>query len=100
MKNLINLLVIIVFTIILSSCEPNLMTCYECNPSQNKQVAHFISSNIEAANNYSDEEMEDVIYELHSSGIKLYCIQKRITQSHIDTKNDSLTIYIYYQLKR
>lgn len=36
-------------------------------------MAEFISKNLEAANNRSDEEMEDVISELRKTGYSLFC---------------------------
>lgn len=55
--------------------EPLMMECYICNTNEKEKVADFLTKNIGAANNKSDEEMEDVIYELRKSAVKLYCRQ-------------------------
>ena len=60
MKNAIR---IILLSIIISSCSDRLSRCYVCNEQERLQVADFVSKNIEASNNMSDEEMEDVISE-------------------------------------
>jgi hypothetical protein len=49
--------------------------CYICNETEKQKVADFLTKNIGPANNKSDEEMEDVIYELRKSAVKLYCRQ-------------------------
>jgi len=61
--------------LLLFSCADKKKLCYVCEQSDNLQVANFISKNIRAANNMSDEEMEDVISELRITGIQLYCKQ-------------------------
>lgn len=47
--------------------------CYTCDENQRVKVAEFVSNNISPSNNMSDEEMEDVISELRTTGIMLFC---------------------------
>lgn len=51
-----------------------------CSCEEQKKVADFVSKNTSAANNMSDEEMEDVITELRRTGVKLHCQQKLMWQ--------------------
>ena len=61
--------------LVLFSCSHKQTRCYVCEKPESLQVADFVSKNIKDSNNMSDEEMEDVIYELRKTGIKLYCKQ-------------------------
>jgi hypothetical protein len=51
---------------------------YVCNCEQQKAASKFVSDNMKAANNMSDEEMEDVISQLERTGVKLNCPKKRL----------------------
>ena len=78
-KNMRNLLFIILATLTLTSCDyrsQKMMTV--CNCEQKKDLRDFIQSSIKNANNMSDEEMEDVIYELRRTGLKVICDEKMI----------------------
>ena len=68
---------------IFTSCESGkeyrdrqLGSFFVCNESQNNKVAEFIKSSIGNANNHSDEEMEDVIFQLEKTAKNTFC--KRI----------------------
>jgi hypothetical protein len=51
---------------------------YVCNCKQIEKVSDFIEKSIKNANNMSDEEMEDVIEELHRTAVKVNCDRKNI----------------------
>lgn len=51
---------------------------FVCNCEQTKKVSEFIQTSIKNANNMSDEEMEDVIQELHRTAVKVNCDRKNI----------------------
>jgi len=51
---------------------------YVCNCKQTEKVSDFVQSSIKNSNNMSDEEMEDVIKELHRTAVKINCEQKNI----------------------
>ncbi|MBK7362699.1 MAG: hypothetical protein IPJ01_10425 [Micavibrio sp.] len=51
---------------------------YVCNCKQIEKVSEFIQTSIKNANNMSDEEMEDVIQELHRTAVKVNCQKKNI----------------------
>ena len=68
------LLVVVLF----ASCKDDQRTKYVCNCEENKQIDEFISKNIKNSNNMSDEEMEDVIYELYKTAVRIKCKQKMI----------------------
>lgn len=51
---------------------------YVCNCKQIEKVSEFIQTSIKNANNMSDEEMEDVIEELHRTAVKVNCDKKNI----------------------
>lgn len=55
---------------------------YVCSCEQKKKIETFISNNIAPSNNMSDEEMEDVIYELYKTGVKLNCEQRKFIVNH------------------
>ena len=62
----------------LVGCGPDFETVHVCSCEQMKSVEAFVSNNVEAANNRSDEEMEDVISELFKAGVRSNCPQKRV----------------------
>lgn len=74
-------LIVLITSVLFISCgeppesKPTMMECYICNANEKEKVANFLTKNIGPANNKSDEEMEDVIYELRKSAVKLYCRQ-------------------------
>jgi hypothetical protein len=47
-----------------------------CNCKEREKVKEFVASSIKNANNMSDEEMEDVIYQLQKTGVQINCHQK------------------------
>jgi hypothetical protein len=49
---------------------------YVCNCKEKEKLEEFLSNTIKDANNMSDEEMEDVIPELRTSGVKTFCSQR------------------------
>jgi len=51
---------------------------YVCNCKQIEKVSEFIQTSIKNDNNMSDEEMEDVIEELHRTAVKVNCDRKNI----------------------
>jgi hypothetical protein len=57
---------------------------YVCDCNQIEKVSQFIQSSIKSANNMSDEEMEDVIKELHKTAVKVHCERKNIKARRID----------------
>jgi len=64
---------------LLTNCDyrqEKLMTVCDCE--QKKDVKDFIQSSIKNANNMSDEEMEDVIYELRKTGLSIICDRQMI----------------------
>jgi len=69
---------LIIISIVLVSCGPIQRSKFVCSCQHLEKVETFISKNMEAANNKSDEEMEDVIKELRRTGYQLYCPIKPI----------------------
>ncbi len=57
------------------SCT-RLETRYVCTCQQLDEVQDFIKETIEPANNFSDEEMEDVVRQLWATGVKTTCNQR------------------------
>lgn len=47
-----------------------------CTCEQQAKAANFMKETIKQANNMSDEEMEDVIYQLEQTAVRLHCPQK------------------------
>ena len=74
-------LMLFVVLFLMSSCGDGaqLRQGTVCNCAEKEKVAEWISENMKASNNMSDEEMEDVIYQLEKTGIKLHCHSKMIT---------------------
>jgi len=66
---------------------------YVCSCKEKKEVQKFITKNILKANNYSDEEMEDVIEQLEETGIKIICHQEITDQNRAKIKLDSCSNY-------
>lgn len=51
---------------------------FVCDCQQKKQVLNFLTTNLQAANNMSDEEMEDVISELTKTAVAMNCQQRLV----------------------
>lgn len=64
---------ILLFATLIISCGPIQRSRFVCTCKDLEKVEQFISKNMEAANNKSDEEMEDVIKELRRTGFQLFC---------------------------
>ena len=62
---------------LLFACHKPGREAYVCNCKQQAAVAAWLTANIGPANNLSDEEMEDVIFQLERTGVRLHC-QHRI----------------------
>ena len=56
--------------------EHKLSPGYVCNCNEKERLEQFLTNTIKDANNMSDEEMEDVIPQLRSSGVKTFCSQR------------------------
>lgn len=77
MKNILILILVLLFT----SCKYHqqeadgtvLINCRVCNCEEQEAARNFIKESIHAANNYSDEEMEDVIAQLEKTSIHMFC---------------------------
>lgn len=64
----------ILIALILCACNrTETRRLYVCSPSQRQAAADWMTVNMKAANNMSDEEMEDVISELRKAAICLHC---------------------------
>ena len=66
---------------------------YVCNCEQQKALQSFVANGIRAGNNMSDEEMEDVIYQLRIDGTKMFCKLKPVwidSQGGIDWRKHKL----------
>lgn len=70
------LLLVLLLTLISCADKSSLYPCWVCTCQESQKVSKFITDNVKAANNMSDEEMEDVISELRSTGIMTICHQK------------------------
>lgn len=64
------------------SCSDKQRVRYVCSCEQNEKIEIFLKETIGAANNMSDEEMEDVIHQLHETAVMLNCSQKLIWFTH------------------
>jgi|SRR6056297_1768369 len=78
MKIINKLLASLLVVVSLSSCGEDRMLCYVCDAQQKLKTADFITQNMAAANNKSDEEMEDVIKELRQTAVKIHCDQVKL----------------------
>lgn len=67
---------LILITLLVWSCGSKQDDRYVCTCEENKEASAFVERNIKAANNMSDEEMEDVIKELTRTAIKFKCHQE------------------------
>ncbi len=78
MEEMKQAIVITLAIVCMSSCgskHTEVMRPY-CNCEQREMIADWMTDNIGQANNFSDEEMEDVVDELRSTGVTLFCSQK------------------------
>ena len=65
--------------LLLTACGgPDHTTAYVCSCEQMEKVQAFVTANTAAANNHSDEEMEDVIHELWLTGVRTTCPQRTV----------------------
>lgn len=69
---------LLVLLLTFCSCDdpPSLYPCWVCTCQESQKVSEFITDNVKAANNMSDEEMEDVIAELRRTGVMTLCHQE------------------------
>jgi outer membrane lipopolysaccharide assembly protein LptE/RlpB len=87
--------------LLLTACGSELRTRNICTCDEQKRASKFVADHIKDANNMSDEEMEDVIYQLRASAIALHCHTEGVWTRHdgmIDwekEKIDSCRIIIY-----
>ena len=74
---------LIIIALVFVACETryDIVFRHVCNCEQKEKVLEFISDNLEAANNKSDEEMEDVIQELRATAILLTCEQRQFKKT-------------------
>ena len=64
---------------------------YICDCEDKEKIAEMITPEmIVAANNKSDEEMEDVISELFHTGVKLHCEYRAVSVNHNGDVTDKL----------
>lgn len=80
------ILILISLSILTYSCDPDPYNRrfssptegVVCNCKEKEKLAEFIKSSIKNSNNMSDEEMEDVIYQLEKTGLKIICKTKTV----------------------
>lgn len=73
--------IIFFFAIALLSCRKPAETekpFWVCNCEQQRAASEWVTKNMDAANNRSDEEMEDVIEQLQQTAVKLHCKFKNV----------------------
>lgn len=93
MKRKITVATILTFGLILSSCNIEHRDLeWVCSCEQQQKAADFVTANMKAANNMSDEEMEDVIEELTKTSIMLNCSQRLMFQDRngVDWRKEKL----------
>lgn len=66
----------VLLSTLLVGCGKDDRYLYVCNCEQKKAVQEFVGSVTRDANNYSDEEMEDVINELYKVAVRTNCPKK------------------------
>ena len=79
----------VLFSITLLSCGKVRETqkpLWVCDCEQQAAAAEWVTKNMEAANNRSDEEMEDVIEQLQKTAVMLHCRFKNVTVMVSDDK--------------
>lgn len=94
-------IIIIVIAIILSGCERKRFQFIACTPEQRKDVAEFVESLLLDANNRSDEEMEDVIIQLETTGKACLCSRQILLtdgQGYIDYGDSSIVEGVSYHI--
>ena len=60
-----------------NSSGPQPVVLWTCTCEQQRAAAKWVGDHMEAANNRSDEEMEDVIGQLEKTSIRLHCAKKK-----------------------
>jgi len=70
-------ILIIITAIAALSCSEIRDVRFVCTCQEQARAAEFVANNIKGANNMSDEEMEDVIAQLHRTAVKLKCHQEQ-----------------------
>ena len=86
-------IVLFVLIILLSSCdieEKKTRTFLVCTCEQKEKAALFVQNSIKNANNMSDEEMEDVVSQLESTSLNLYCKNKNLEYIYHNDGNREL----------
>ncbi len=81
LKPIIEIVIILLFilmVLVFGACGDSYTKAFACTTSDRLQIAEFMTTNMKAANNLSDEEMEDVIKELLKTGVRLYCTHKLV----------------------
>jgi hypothetical protein len=78
--NMKNIILTLGISFLISSCGTTTNPEWFCSCSEQDEVANFVTDNTGAANNMSDEEMEDVIKQLRREGVKVFCHQKMVTK--------------------
>ena len=68
-----NLLILCLLFLLASCADTSQSNVTVCNCQQKEKVANLIHSSIKNANNYSDEEMEDVISQLEQTYRRTIC---------------------------
>lgn len=99
-----NSIIFFVAIFALTSCGDVQRPEYVCNCQQKPLVAKFVEDHIKDANNMSDEEMEDVISQLHRTAVSIHCDQRLFWQARdggaINWEKERLdsceTIMIYF----
>lgn len=79
MKKLLGLMLIL-SCVVICSCNNDSQPAdkYVCNCEEKAKLQEYVANSIKSANNMSDEEMEDVLAELRTGGIKMFCRQKQV----------------------
>lgn len=71
--SVIKLSIVIVSALFFFSCGNSERYRYVCNCQANQKIEKFVNNSLKNANNMSDEEMEDVIFELYKTAVKIHC---------------------------
>lgn len=71
--SVIKLSIVIVSALFFFSCGNSEKHRYVCNCQANQKIEKFVNNSLKNANNMSDEEMEDVIFELYKTAVKIHC---------------------------
>ena len=85
-------LIPILLLLIIASCGSKERPRNVCHCDSSNKVLAYISDNLQASNNMSDEEMEDVIRELKHTAVQFYCETRVVWIDHNG--------YVDYQLTK